>query len=79
VLLQLGLADFRLHLKPVRPWDFKPQCGGNISEAGQGLGLQMFPGTKPVMDSVSINLNHYASPNSNDSYLKSARDDNWEA
>jgi hypothetical protein len=72
VLLQVGLADFRLHLKPVRPEDPFRQCVRNVSEAGLGLGLQVFPGTIPEVDYVSVStsvITTVAVPNSNGSHM----------
>jgi hypothetical protein len=58
-VLQVGPAAFKLHLKPAQPRSTQgqpvatphaPQC---ISAAGQGLGLQVLPGSIPQVDCVS--------------------------
>jgi hypothetical protein len=53
LLLQVGPAVFRLHLKPHSP-DAPRQSAIANSHAGQGPGLQVFPGSVPDMDCVSL-------------------------
>lgn len=54
-LLQVGPSAFKLHLKPHTP-DAPRQQAHTISPAGQGLGLQVFPGSMPDVDCVSPTL-----------------------
>jgi hypothetical protein len=56
-VLQVGPAAFRLHLKPHDP-DAAKQSAKAISPAGQGPGLQVFPGSYPAVDLVSCGLVH---------------------
>lgn len=52
-LLQVGPAEFCLHLRPAVARDTRRQVAGTISRAGQGPGLQVFPGSISDIDCVS--------------------------
>ena len=51
--LQVSEAASYIHIQPVDPSMPKTKPSGNISLAGQGPGLQVFPGSVTEVDCVS--------------------------
>jgi hypothetical protein len=59
-MLQVGPAAFKLHLKPAQTGDRSINTRNGISAVGQGLGLQILPGSTPEVDCVSIHCSSLA-------------------
>jgi hypothetical protein len=61
VLLQVSPTESRLHLQLAQPGVTTPERrhGPSCSPAGQGPGLQVFPGSTPEVDCVSTGAAGY--------------------